>query len=209
MPRAYADRSSDPSSGSPEGRLAAGTRRFASPAVQAALRRRGAELLGLVLALGGLGLLLALISYNPADPSLNTSATRAPTNLAGPGGAIVSDLLLQGFGWGGYLPVGVMLGWSWRLATHRGLAPFVGRVAAVLAAAPMLAAAIALAPLPEGAPTLAGPGGAAGELLLGKILGLAGGLFGPFGAVIGQVGTVALAGSLSFAALVVPLLAWR
>ncbi|MDJ0387900.1 DNA translocase FtsK 4TM domain-containing protein [Roseomonas sp. E05] len=209
MPRALADRRNPSSPASAEGRLAASTRRFASPALRAALARRSAELLGLLLGLGGLGLLVALVSYNPADPSLSTATDQAPTNLAGPAGAITADLLLQSFGWAGLLPVAVMLAWAWRLATHKGLAPFLARVAAVLAALPMLAAAFALAPLPAGQPALPGPGGGAGVLLAEHINGFAGAILGPFGSIVGQVGVLALAGSLSFAALGIPLLAWR
>ncbi|MXP64579.1 DNA translocase FtsK [Roseomonas sp. M0104] len=209
MPRALADRHNPSSPASAEGRLAASTRRFASPALRAALARRLAELTGLLLGLGGLGLLVALASYNPADPSLSTATDQAPTNLAGPSGAITADLLLQSFGWAGLLPVAVMLAWAWRLATHKGLAPFAARIAAVLAAVPMLAAALALAPLPSGQPALPGPGGAAGALLAEHIDGIAGAALGPFGNIVGQVAVLALAGSLSFAALGIPLLAWR
>jgi S-DNA-T family DNA segregation ATPase FtsK/SpoIIIE len=206
MSRALADR--PVSSSSSGGRLAAGARKFASPAVKAALRRRGAELAGLVLALAGGALLVALVSYNPADPSMSTAANRPVTNLAGPGGAIVADLLLQGFGWAAMLPSAVALGWAWRLATHKGLAPFVGRAAAVLAALPLLAAALQLLPVASGGPTLAGPGGAVGEMLADHALRTAQGLFGPMGRLGAQVVVVALAGSLSFAAIGVPLLAW-
>jgi S-DNA-T family DNA segregation ATPase FtsK/SpoIIIE len=191
------------------GRLAAGARKFASPAVKTALRRRGAEMAGLVLATGGAGLLVALVSYNPADPSLSTAATRVTTNLAGPAGAVVADLMLQGFGWAAMLPSAVALGWAWRLATHKGLAPFVGRVAAVLVAMPLLAAALHIVPVTGAGPTLAGPGGALGEVLAGSVLNLARGVFGPLGTMIGQVVMVALAGSLSFAAIGIPLLVWR
>ncbi|MCG7364365.1 DNA translocase FtsK [Roseomonas sp. ACRSG] len=205
MSRALADRSS--SSSSSGGRLAAGARKFASPAVKAALRRRGAEMAGLVLAVAGGALLVALVSYNPADPSLSTAAERPVTNLAGPAGAIAADLLLQGFGWAAMLPSAVALGWAWRLATHKGLAPFAGRVAAVLGALPLLAGALHLLPI-SGGPTLAGPGGAIGELLANGVVGTAQGLFGPLGKLGGEVVVVALAGSLSFAAIGVPLLAW-
>ena len=81
-----------------------GVRRFASPAVMAVLRRRVAELIGLVAALIGLALFVALASHDPADPSLSTATTRTPANLVGPAGAYLSDLLLQGFGWAAYLP---------------------------------------------------------------------------------------------------------
>ncbi|KAA2215222.1 cell division protein FtsK [Pseudoroseomonas oryzae] len=173
------------------------------------LRRRAAEMAGLVLGLAGLALLVALVSYNPADPSLSTATTRAPTNLAGPAGAVTADLLLQAFGWAALLPVGVSLGWAWRLATHRGLAPFPGRVAAVLAAVPMLSAALALAPLPAGMPAATGPGGAMGILIAQAVQGTGSAIFGPFGMVVAQVVIIALAGWLSFAALAVPLMVWR
>ncbi|MFC3127035.1 DNA translocase FtsK [Pseudoroseomonas globiformis] len=210
MPRALADRRSPASA--PRSRPAAGdsvAHRFASPAVLAMLRRRSAELLGLVLALAGLALLVALASHNPADPSLNSATTAPPTNLAGPAGAIASDLLLQTFGWAALLPVGALLGWAWRLATHRGLSPFAGRLAAVLAAVPMLGAAMALAPLPAGLPASTGAGGAIGRMIATAIEGLGTAALGPFGTVISQVAIVAAAGSLSFAALAVPLVAWR
>ena len=105
----------------------AGVRRFASPAVKAAIRRRLFEFLGLACGLAGLALLVALASYDPADPSLNTATTRRAANLVGPAGAMLADLLLQGFGWAGALPGVALLAWAWRLATHRGLGLFPAR----------------------------------------------------------------------------------
>ena len=74
------------------------TRRLASPTIRALIQQRSAELLGLLLGLFGLALLVALACYDPRDPSLNTATSRHTTNLAGPGGAMLADLLLQGFG---------------------------------------------------------------------------------------------------------------
>ena len=54
--------------------------------------------------------------------------------LAGLVGAMLSDVLLQGFGWAGCLPAACLLCWALRLGTHRSLKPFAGRVAAMLAA---------------------------------------------------------------------------
>ncbi|MBL6078951.1 DNA translocase FtsK 4TM domain-containing protein [Belnapia sp. T18] len=176
-------------------------RRFASPAVKAAMRRRLFELLALVAALAGLGLLVALASYDPADPSLSTATTRVPTNLAGPAGATVSDLLMQGFGWAGALPGLALLGWAWRLGSHRGLGLFPARLAALLAAMPLLAALLTLAPFPAGIPVESGAGGAAGAMVHGAVTHHAAALFGPFGGVIGDVALVALALALSAAAL--------
>ena len=60
-------------------------------------QQRSAELTGLVLGLAGLALLVALACYDPRDPSLNTATSRHTGNLAGPVGAVLADLLLQGF----------------------------------------------------------------------------------------------------------------
>nr|WP_245704901.1 DNA translocase FtsK [Belnapia rosea] len=165
------------------------------------MRRRLFECLGLLAALAGLGLLVALASYDPADPSLSTATGRTPTNLAGPAGAVVADLLLQGFGWAGALPGLALLGWAWRLGTHRGIGLFPARLAALLAALPLLAGTLMLAPLPAGSPVESGAGGAAGAIVAGAVSHQAGALFGPFGGMIGDVALVALALALSAAAL--------
>ena len=86
-------------------------RRLASPALRALMRQRLAELAAIALGVAGLVLLVALASYNPHDPSLNTATSRAVTNLAGPPGAVVADAMLQGFGVAGALPA---RGPSWR-----------------------------------------------------------------------------------------------
>ncbi|RAI57157.1 cell division protein FtsK [Roseicella frigidaeris] len=167
-----------------------GVRRFASPAVKAAIRRRLFEVLGLVCGLTGLALLVALASYDAADPSLSTATTRAPANLAGPAGAVLSDLMLQGFGWAGVLPGLALLAWAWRLATHRGLGLFPARLAALLAALPIGGAALTLAPLP--APASAGPGGAGGAVTAHALHDTAEALLGPFGSVVTSMALVGL-----------------
>lgn len=179
----------------------AGVRRFASPAVKALLKRRLAELLGLLCGLGGLALLVALASYNPADPSWNTATTRAPANLAGPFGAVLSDLLLQNFGWGAALPGLALLAWAWRLATHRGLGLVPARFAALLAALPMVAAALTLLPIPRNWPTQAGPGGVTGEIIAGGIGGAGDAVLGPLGLVIADAVLAVAALALLVAAL--------
>ena len=72
-------------------------RSFASPAIRSLMQRRPANLAGWRWGWSGLALLVALASYTPSDPSLNTATAQATRNLAGPVGAVVSDLLLQGF----------------------------------------------------------------------------------------------------------------
>ncbi len=169
---------------------AAQARRLASPAVRSLMRRRFAELSGLALGLMGLAFLVALASYDARDPSLNTATGRSAVNLAGPAGAVLADLLLQGFGVVAALPGLAMLAWAWRIASHRGLGSFAARLAATLAALPVLAAVAAA--LAGGAgrlawPTPAGPGGAIGTLL-------GNGALRAGGEVLGAVGTTLMAG---------------
>ncbi len=68
---------------------------WASPS---AARARGAAQ-----AAAGLALMLALGSWNPADPSLNAASGDRPTNLLGEGGAAAADLLAQSLGLAGWL----------------------------------------------------------------------------------------------------------
>ncbi len=64
--------------------------------------RRLNEMLGLIVLVAAGLLLLALVSYTPSDPSLNTvgggNGTRLAHNWAGLMGAYTADLLLQGLG---------------------------------------------------------------------------------------------------------------
>jgi S-DNA-T family DNA segregation ATPase FtsK/SpoIIIE len=88
--------------------------------VQSPTRSRPLNLfLGLVLMLASLLLLLALVTWHPADPSLNTAADltdpHAVHNWIGPFGATMSDLLLQSIGFTAFfLPVWLAgIGWNW------------------------------------------------------------------------------------------------
>src|ERR1044071_4168213 len=81
--------------------------------------RRLNELIGFLLCVSALLLFLALASYSPLDPSLNSASvltgTHAARNWIGIVGAVVSDLLLQFFGVGAFLlPVfPALLGMRW------------------------------------------------------------------------------------------------
>ncbi len=84
--------------------------------------------MGLVLALASVLLLLALVTYHPADPSLNTSTDSALPrdvhNWIGLFGAWLSDLLLQAIGVTTFLlPLWLGgLGWSWMRSRSGGSA---------------------------------------------------------------------------------------
>ncbi len=160
-------------------------RRFASPQLKALMTQRSAEFGGLLLGLLGLTILVALATYDPRDPSLNTATTRHVSNLAGPVGAMLADGLLQGFGVIGVLPGIAMLGWCWRIASHRGLGSFAGRLTALLFALPLLAATVSAVPLTHGKawPVMAGPGGSIGHLIARAEINAGMSLFGVPGAL--------------------------
>jgi S-DNA-T family DNA segregation ATPase FtsK/SpoIIIE len=184
-----------------------------APPLRLRMRRRLEELLALVLAACGVALLVALASYNPADPSLDTATTAHATNLAGPPGAIVADALLQGFGLAAFLPGLALLGWAWRIGSHRGLTMALLRVAALLAALPGIATVMAIAAAQSGAsmpfPTESGPGGAVGQVLAGRGLDAARTLFGPLGASLSVAGVAILALILAVLALGLTAGEWR
>ncbi|PCJ60702.1 MAG: cell division protein FtsK [Rhodospirillaceae bacterium] len=166
------------------------------------LRRRGIEATGIAFALLALGLALALIRYDPADPSLNSAASGPVENWIGLPGAIVADLLLQTLGLAAVVLILLLLAWSWRILSKRGIRRFWMRLALVPFA--LLAASLAFATLgqPEGWPLKSGLGGFTGALLLQKIIALelpiGGDGFGP--AILGT-GGAALAFFLTLSAL--------
>ncbi len=92
-------------------------------------REKGRELLGIALVVLGLLTLLALLSYDPGDPSLlhQTTEERSRSNWVGPVGSEVSAL---GFGLFGVtillLPPLLLLG-AWRLLSRRQHEAIVGR----------------------------------------------------------------------------------
>ena len=98
-------------------------------------RRRLAELVGAILLAIAFVLFVSLLSYTPADPSLNSATDGAVQNLMGRTGAWIADLLLQSIGVAAVLPAvaGVLyvvstrplmpeVNWSaWGLAPTRAL----------------------------------------------------------------------------------------
>jgi DNA segregation ATPase FtsK/SpoIIIE, S-DNA-T family len=90
--------------------------------------RRLNELVGFLLCVSALLLFLALASYSPLDPSLNSASvltgSRAARNWIGVVGALGADLLLQGFGLGAFLiPVfPAILGVRW-FRSHKVASP--------------------------------------------------------------------------------------
>src|SRR3954466_2124414 len=186
-------------------------RRFASPAMKALMNQRAAEFGGLLLGLLGLAVLVALATYDPRDPSLNTATSRHVSNLAGPGGAILADFLLQGFGIVGVLPGITMLTWCWRIASRRGLSSFALRLVALIAGIPLLAAVLSTVPLPHAAhwPVMAGLGGSVGQILGAAGLRAGDSLFGLLGQAFIWTLATALSVLLALMALGLSWSEWR
>ena len=92
------------------------------PAVAMFLYRRLLEATGAVLVLLALALAAALLSYNPADPSLNTAADNSVTNILGIIGAWAADFLIPLIGLAAWLLPLVAFAWGWRLSTHQAIA---------------------------------------------------------------------------------------
>jgi len=87
----------------------------------ATLKRRLLESLGFALLLACFLLVLALLTYDPRDPSLNTAIDVAPHNFLGYSGAVLADLLRQSLGFAAFLIPTVLFGWCFRLLLNRPL----------------------------------------------------------------------------------------
>lgn len=141
--------------------LPAGTREF--------LQRRFVELCGLGTFLFAVLYALALLTYNPTDPSFNSSTLAAPTNALGRVGSYTADVALQVFGLGAALLAVVLTGWAWRIASHRPLKwPLIAAGAVtIFALLPLGCATLALFQAPSTGAFAAGYGGWFGRQILG------------------------------------------
>ena len=178
------------------------------PGVTEFLYRRAVEALGILVAVAGGAVIVALATYHPSDPSFNTAAAGAARNLLGGLGAWTADLLMQSIGLGAWLVAAVPVAWGWRIGTRRGMGHLWLRLTLLPVA--ILLACLALATLAPGPdwPTMSGLGGLTGDALLAAMVGAT--------AQLGAVTPVSLAyaaASLSVMALVLslglPLAEWR
>ncbi len=133
------------------------------------LKRRLIEAAGTVLFILAAALLFAILSYETADPSWNSSSSGPVHNLMGLTGAYTSDLLLQVFGIAAALPSLLLIAWGWRLVTKRGIGMVWLRSLLFLSA--LVAATIFLDAFdePESWPLRTGLGGVTGSLLMAFI----------------------------------------
>ena len=156
---------------------------FASRELRGLIRHRFGQLVAIGVALAAVVLLVALGSYNPHDPSLNTATSLPTSNLLGAPGAVAADVLLQYFGAAGVLLPVAMLAWAYRLAMGRPVR-LAARLVFLLVALPVGAAVLSAVPGRGGAmgwPVEAGAGGAIGQLLGLRAGAMGHGLMGPAG----------------------------
>ena len=132
------------------------------------LRRRMMELVGAAIAVIGVTLLMAVFTFNAADPSLNHATGNAPANLMGLPGAYVSDLLLQTFGLAIVLVPVALITWGVRMVRTHHLGFFGLRLSLLLLSLLMMSVACVGLGDVGGAATHAGAGGLVGVALIGR-----------------------------------------
>ncbi len=139
---------------------------FLPPAWAAMLKRSALFAAGLVVVVFGFAIVLALVSYAPTDPSLNTATGTAAENALGLPGAMVADAALQAVGLAAMAFVLVIVSWGLRLMRAETVGWLWLRTVAMIAGALLLAMGLEIIPAPGSWPVKVGLGGSAGQVLL-------------------------------------------
>ncbi len=129
------------------------------------LSDRMSEFCGVALALVATFFLVAVISYQPDDPSLNSATNLAPANLLGHSGATIADILVQSFGYAAYLFIIGLLGWSWRIIRKQRLSLVGWRGVALIVATFTAGIGFSSLPVADDWPLPTHMGGVAGTLI--------------------------------------------
>ena len=180
-----------------------GKTRLLPPAAKEFIKRRLAEVLGILLMAAGLAYCLAVVTFNPGDPSLNKASDEPVRNLLGKWGAVIGDFVLQSVGLAG-LAIGVVLiAWGWQAVRDNWRGRTWLRLALLPLAVLMLAVTLAALPHLSGWPLVSGMGGATGDMMLGFLTGSTG-----LAAAIVSLIALTLAALLLFFSLGLPLLSY-
>ncbi|MCK5168086.1 MAG: DNA translocase FtsK 4TM domain-containing protein, partial [Rhodospirillaceae bacterium] len=110
----------------------------------------------------------ALASFTSSDPSLNSAASGPVQNLLGSFGAIVSDVALQSFGLGAWLPAIALFAWGFLLVRKVGLSHLWLRVVLSLCALIALSISATIIKPYQTWPLASGLGGVSGGILLDR-----------------------------------------
>ena len=143
---------------------------------------------GVLQALLAVLLAVALLSWNPADPSLNAASSQIPSNWLGANGALFADLAMQSLGLAAW-PAALLL-IAFGLAGAIGdsiqqrLKPSPGKALAATAGALSLSAGLSALAAPAAWPLATGLGGLWGDGLTGLVISGLTALGVPGGAII-------------------------
>ncbi|MEM8570815.1 MAG: DNA translocase FtsK [Pseudomonadota bacterium] len=135
-----------------------------------ALRRRGAEFLGLILIAVSFLALTLVWTYSPDDPSLFMATDTPPRNALGLVGAYIADPLIRALGWAAFGVPLTLAVWGFRFMFHTGEARVVTRLV-TLPIALLAAAAFAATHVPvAGWQHDFGLGGLLGDAILSNLI---------------------------------------
>jgi len=128
---------------------------------------------GVLVALLAMLLIVALVSWNPADPSLNAASSAETTNWLGNGGAMFADLILQSVGLAGWPGAAIIVAFGLSMAVgdtlQQRLQPTPMKAGIALAGVLALSAALSSLAEPAAWPLAVGLGGLWGDALGGVV----------------------------------------
>ncbi|WP_306754844.1 DNA translocase FtsK [Paracoccus actinidiae] len=138
---------------------------------QAALERRGKELLGAGLVVIGIIVALMLSSWSPEDPSFLSATDEPAQNILGSFGAYAASPLMMIAGYGSWMLVVAALVWGLRFMLHRGEDRFMRALFTPIAVALASVYCSTLMPVAGWEQTY-GLGGHFGDMIMGAMLNL-------------------------------------
>lgn len=132
----------------------------------AALKRAVWVTTGLCIIGVALAALVALVSYNPGDPSLNTATNAEVQNWLAEPGAIFADAALQSLGLAALAPLMIIVAWGGRVVRAEAVSWLWLRTVSIPAAALLLSIGLSGFAQPASWSLPAGLGGFSGHILL-------------------------------------------
>jgi len=133
------------------------------------VQRRLFELAGGAVMLCAVAMVLALVSYQPLDPSWNNATPEPPRNFLGLPGAIFADLVVQTVGLAAWIFISPIAVWGWWLTAKRLPPRFIRKLTGWVVGTAFIAAFLALMPIEAWRPFDQGLGGVIGTWLGGKL----------------------------------------
>ena len=143
---------------------------FLPPAWAEMLMRSALFAAGSAIMLVCLAAIVALLSYAPTDPSLNTASGATPQNALGLPGAIFADAALQTVGLSITVLIATVAAWAIRLMRGETVDWLWLRIVTAIAGMLVLTLALEIISVTEGWIVVAGLGGSAGQVLTDLII---------------------------------------